>query len=94
MSNQRKAGKTLLGAHLSGELWSAIEVWLDRHPGAYQTDFLIEAVILKLKQEKIAFDEYLARARGAPRRRKGESAYALNDAPAPEIKPSPRKRKP
>lgn len=57
MAGQRADGKKLIGAYASRGLRDAVDEWLRVHPRKTQTAFILEAIVEKLKLEKIPIDE-------------------------------------
>lgn len=54
MPNQRKAGKRLIGAMASNEIWAGVDAWIKARPGATVTSFLLPAILEKLARDGIA----------------------------------------
>jgi hypothetical protein len=60
MPNQRSEGKRLIGAQASPELWDGVDKWLEKHPNATVTDFVLSAILDKLAREGIKVDSVAA----------------------------------
>lgn len=80
MPNKRAAGKRLVGAQVNQELADAIELWLELHPQASVSSFIVEALTAKLDREGIAYDkpaalrQHYARGQKHPSRRRSISS--------------------
>lgn len=64
----RAAGKKLIGAQASAAIWEGVDEWLRRNPLKSVSDFLLEACMDKLEDEKIPFDRAAALIDGRRRR--------------------------
>jgi hypothetical protein len=76
MPNQRSQGKVLLGGYFNAELAVAVDLWLERNAHCTLTDFLVEAVLLKLLADEIPVDVVAARRK--QHRRRTAKAPAVN----------------
>ena len=56
MPDQRAAGKKLIGAQASAELWRGIDEWLRLNPRLSVTDFVLAACVEKLGAAQIRVD--------------------------------------
>jgi hypothetical protein len=56
MANRRSAGKRLIGAQASPELWKGVDAWLEKHPRETVSSFVLTSCLEKLKKDGIPVD--------------------------------------